>query len=124
MGTTMKYEQEIYTNGSNPVDETDNFFYVKTCEELPCDSRTNTNYYRVRDNFPLAMYRLTTQGQWYRPEDVASGIPEGTAKCTADFYGVRLRALGMYPLITSIRCTPLVAGSQDTPAPATAPAPI
>ncbi len=114
MPTTMKTEQ-VYLTGANPSDDTDEVFYVKGCESLPCDSQTNSVYYRLRDSFPYSMYQFATSGKFFYPEHVGSAISEGVNQCTITTYGMRLPSLGMYPHILKAQCMPL---GIDSPAPA------
>jgi hypothetical protein len=107
MAATTQQDVPVYLTGANPSDDTDDVFYVKGCEELPCTDR-NSVYYRLRDNAILSVYRFATTGKGFWPEDVGSAIPEETSLCKIDQYGIRIRALGMYPHITAVSgCTPI-----------------
>lgn len=119
MAATTEHGKEVFLTGANPYDNSDDMFYVKGCEELPCTD-SNSQLYRIRDNTILSAYRLVTTGRPFWPEDVGAAIPEETSACTISTYGVRLRMLGMYPHITSVQCTP-IAGMPSNPVPAPAP---
>jgi hypothetical protein len=119
MATTTQIDQPVYLTGANPYDNSDDIFYVKGCEELPCTD-SNSVLYRVRDNFLLSAYRFTTTGHAFWPEDVGAAIPEETSACLISTYGVRNRILGMYPHITSVQCAPNSAQGQ----PGTFPTPV
>lgn len=106
MPTTMKTEQ-VYLTGANPSDSTDNVFYVKGCESLPCNSQSNSLYYRLRGSMPYSLYQFATTGKFFYPEHVGSAISEGVNQCTITSYGMRMPSLGMYPHILKAECMPL-----------------
>jgi hypothetical protein len=112
MSTTMEHGRPLYLTGANPSDDTDDIFYVKGCETLPCTD-SNSVYFRLRDNAILSAYRFVTTGKAFWPEDVGAAIPEETSACTVSTYGVRVRMLGMYPHITSVQCTPSSANGHQ-----------
>lgn len=111
MATTTEHNRPLYLTGANPSDSTDDVFYVKGCESLPCTD-SNSVYFRLRDNNILSAYRLVTTGKAFWPEDVGAAIPEETSACLVSSYGVRIRMLGMYPHITSVQCAPNSAVGQ------------
>ena len=106
MATTMKHEQ-MYMNGSHPLDADGKQFYARGCSQLPCESDGDSTYYMLRDNTYLDVKYLFTKGRTYLPELVQSSIPDGFSVCKVSSYGIRNRFPRMYRNIIEAECRPL-----------------
>lgn len=106
MATTMKHEQ-MYMNGSHPLDAEGKQFYARGCSQLPCESDGDSTYYMLRDNTYLDVKYLMTKGRTYLPELVQSSIPDGFSVCKVSTYGIRNRFPRMYRNIIEAECRPL-----------------
>lgn len=94
----------LYLTGRHLIDADSKLYEVTGCNKRECDS-SQTEYFRLRENVFMSMYNLAAKGELYFPEYVAAGIPQETALCVINPYGVRVKTMEWYHHITDAQCT-------------------